>query len=53
MTYSYQLKIRIFVSSFFPFPTLKLSTVAMAMLNNFALAKKKIKFPKSPNFQVV
>ena len=38
------------MSFFFPFPALKLPTVAMAMLANFALGKKKIKFLKFTNF---
>ena len=38
------------MSFFSPFPALKLSTVAKAMLANFALEKKKIKFLKFTNF---
>ena len=41
---------RVFMSFFFPFPALKLANVAMAMLSNFALGKKKIKFLKFTNF---
>ena len=37
------------MSFFFPFPALKSPTVAMAMLPNFALGKKKIKFLKFTN----
>ena len=41
---------RVFMSFFFPFLALKLPTVAMAVLPNFALGKKKIKFLKFTNF---
>ena len=40
---------RVFMSFFFSFPALKLPTVAMAMLANFALGKKIIKFLKFTN----
>ena len=38
------------MSFFSPFPALKLATIATAMLANFALGKKKIKFLKFTNF---
>ena len=44
------MEIRVFISFFFPFSALKSPTVAKAMLVNFALGKKKIKFPKFTNF---
>ena len=49
LLYSLQIGIRFFMSFFFPFPALKLLTVAKAMITNFALGKKKIKFLKFPN----
>ena len=41
------------MSFFFPFPALKLRTIARAMLANFALGKKKIKFLKFTNYHLL
>ena len=40
------------MSFFFPFPSLKNHSVAAAMQGFFALGKKKIKFPKFPDFKM-
>ena len=40
------------MSFFFPFPALKNHSVATAMQGFFALGKKKIKFPKFPDFKI-
>lgn len=46
------MKTRVFMSFFFPFPALKLSTVAMAMLENLALGKEKLNFLKFSDFHL-
>ncbi len=46
------MKIRLLASFFLPFPALKFTTVAMAMLETFALGKKNINFSKFPNFHL-
>ena len=50
--YFHHVKTQVFASFFFPFPSLKFSTVALAMLENFALVKKKINFPKISAFHI-